>query len=56
MGDSRVSLQLPDAALAEYLESHIPGFRGPLQSTKFNGGQSNPTYLLEAASVRNRTS
>ena len=52
MGDSRASLQLPDAALAEYLKSHIPGFRGPLQSTKFNGGQSNPTYLLEAASGR----
>jgi len=52
MGDSRVSLQLPDAALAEYLESRISGFRGPLQSTKFNGGQSNPTYLLEAASGR----
>jgi aminoglycoside phosphotransferase (APT) family kinase protein len=52
MTDSRASLQLPDAALAEYLESHIPGFQGPLQSVKFKGGQSNPTYLLEAASGR----
>lgn len=52
MADSRASLQLPDAALAEYLETRIPGFRGPVQSSKFKGGQSNPTYLLEAGSGR----
>ena len=43
-------LQLPDDALALYLQQHIEGFQGPLASTKFKGGQSNPTYLLEAAS------
>jgi aminoglycoside phosphotransferase (APT) family kinase protein len=43
-------LDLPDAALAAYLERHVDGFRGPLASTKFKGGQSNPTYLIEAAS------
>ncbi|MBP6310559.1 MAG: phosphotransferase family protein [Arenimonas sp.] len=43
---------LPDAALALYLQQHIDGFQGPLTSTKFKGGQSNPTYLLEAASGR----
>ncbi len=43
-------LDLPEASLAAYLERHIDGFRGPLQSTKFKGGQSNPTYLIEAAS------
>ncbi len=47
-----LSLDLPDAALAEYLAAHVPGFRGPLSSTKFKGGQSNPTYLIEAASGR----
>lgn len=46
------SLQLPDEALAKYLQNHITGFQGPLISTKFKGGQSNPTYLLEAASSR----
>ncbi len=46
------SLDLPDAALAEYLERELPGFRGPIVSTKFKGGQSNPTYLIEAASGR----
>ena len=41
---------LPDAALAQYLEQQVPGFRGPLRLTKFKGGQSNPTYLIEADS------
>jgi aminoglycoside phosphotransferase (APT) family kinase protein len=45
-----ISLALPDAALAEYLEANVPGFRGPLTSSKFRGGQSNPTYLIDAAS------
>ena len=44
------SLTLDEARLSAYLESHLEGFRGPLRATKFKGGQSNPTYLLEAAS------
>lgn len=36
--------------LARYLESHVPDFQGPLRATKFAGGQSNPTFLIEAAS------
>lgn len=43
-------LALPDATLAAYLESALPGFHGPLVSAKFKGGQSNPTYRLDAAS------
>ena len=43
-------LTLPDETLAAYLEFALPGFRGPLTSTKFKGGQSNPTYRLDAAS------
>ncbi|MBN3754408.1 phosphotransferase [Paraburkholderia sp. Tr-20389] len=38
--------------LARYLEQHVAGFRGPLRATKFAGGQSNPTYLLDAQSGR----
>ena len=44
------ALELPDAVLAAYLEQHVAGFRGPLVSSKFQGGQSNPTYLIAAAS------
>jgi aminoglycoside phosphotransferase (APT) family kinase protein len=33
--------------LANYLEDHIPGFRGPITLAQFKGGQSNPTYRLD---------
>jgi len=46
------ALALPEASLAAYLQAHVEGFRGPLTATKFKGGQSNPTYLIEAASGR----
>jgi aminoglycoside phosphotransferase (APT) family kinase protein len=36
--------------LAEYLSDHIEGFSGPIKATKFEGGQSNPTFKLEAGS------
>ena len=32
--------------LTAYLESHLPGFAGPLSVELFKGGQSNPTYKL----------
>jgi aminoglycoside phosphotransferase (APT) family kinase protein len=44
------ALALPEASLAQYLQAHVRDFRGPLHATKFKGGQSNPTYLIEAAS------
>lgn len=43
-------LELPAQELAAYLERHVEGFRGPLKATKFKGGQSNPTYRIEAES------
>ena len=39
-----------EAGLARYLADHLPGFRGPMAVRQFEGGQSNPTYLLQAAS------
>ncbi|GAB3098402.1 phosphotransferase family protein [Aestuariicella hydrocarbonica] len=36
--------------LALYLEQHVVGFKGPITAEKFSGGQSNPTFLLHAAS------
>ena len=38
--------------LTGYLESRLEGFRGPLEARKFPSGQSNPTFLLQAASGR----
>lgn len=46
------AVRFDTAALARYLEKQVEGFSGPLSLQKFPGGQSNPTYLLEAASGR----
>ena len=35
--------------LLRYLKDRLPGFSGPLQVRQFQGGQSNPTFRLEAA-------
>jgi aminoglycoside phosphotransferase (APT) family kinase protein len=43
-------LDLDEAAVGAYLDAVIPEFVGPLTSSKFADGQSNPTYLLSAAS------
>jgi aminoglycoside phosphotransferase (APT) family kinase protein len=37
-----------EAALARYLAAHLPGFSGALTVRQFQGGQSNPTFHLEA--------
>lgn len=37
-----------NSALERYLAEHVEGFKGPLKVRQFKGGQSNPTYLLEA--------
>ena len=33
-------------AVSAYLTKHLPDFEGPLSARKFEGGQSNPTFLL----------
>ncbi|MXW48786.1 MAG: phosphotransferase family protein, partial [Gammaproteobacteria bacterium] len=38
--------------LNAYLEGHVDGFRGLVKAEKFPGGQSNPTWLLNAVSGR----
>ena len=43
---------LDRATLAPYLEAQIAGFSGLRDIRKFNSGQSNPTYLVEAESGR----
>jgi aminoglycoside phosphotransferase (APT) family kinase protein len=41
---------LDPAVLEPYLEAHVEGFRGPIEVEKFAGGQSNPTFRIDAAS------
>ena len=43
---SNASAQLDTAAVAAWLEKHLPGFKGPVTAEKFPGGQSNPTFRL----------
>ena len=42
--------RLDTAKLTEWMEANVAGFQGPLVLTKFKGGQSNPTYKIEAPS------
>lgn len=44
--------RLDTEKLAPYLEVNIDGFEGFLQAEKFDSGQSNPTYMIEAKSGR----
>ncbi len=41
---------LDEVKLASYLEANVDGFKGPLTASKFAGGQSNPTFKIDAAS------
>jgi aminoglycoside phosphotransferase (APT) family kinase protein len=42
------ALRFDVAALERYLDANVPGFTGPLDIEQFKGGQSNPTYKLDA--------
>lgn len=48
--EPKQNFEFDTGRLARYLEQKMPGFKGPLTATKFSGGQSNPTFLIEAAS------
>jgi len=46
----REAHRFDEAALDGYLAKHLEGYRGPLRVRQFEGGQSNPTFLLSADS------
>ena len=52
MAGSCIMEAVNQAKLCSYLERHVDGFHGPVKAEKFPGGQSNPTWLLSAASGR----
>lgn len=43
---------MAEAELAAWMAAHVDGFRGPLSLTRLSGGQSNPTWRVEAESGR----
>ena len=40
--------RLDEARLTEWMEANVEAFSGPLALSKFKGGQSNPTYRVDA--------
>ena len=48
----REAHQFDEAALHAYLQTNVRGYAGELNVKQFEGGQSNPTYLLEAGGTR----
>jgi aminoglycoside phosphotransferase (APT) family kinase protein len=48
--DVREAHRFDEQRLEAYLSAEIDGFSGPIAVTEFKGGQSNPTYRLDAAS------
>ncbi|MBD8664233.1 phosphotransferase [Rhizobium sp. CFBP 8752] len=52
VSDSEGGALLDLHRLVPYLEECLGDFRGPATARKFPGGQSNPTFLIEAASGR----
>jgi aminoglycoside phosphotransferase (APT) family kinase protein len=43
---------LDAGALSIWMQQHVPDFSGPIDARQFAGGQSNPTYLLQTATMR----
>ena len=41
------SHRIDEDVLRHYLETHVPGFSGPITVRQFLGGQSNPTYHIQ---------
>lgn len=42
--------RLDETALTRWMAENVEGFSGPLRLSKFKGGQSNPTYRIDAPS------
>lgn len=50
VGEQRI--ELDETSLSDWMWENVGGFAGPLSIAQFNGGQSNPTYLLTTPGVR----
>ena len=44
--------QFPQGPLEDYLAEQVDGFKRPLKVRQFQGGMSNPTFLLEDGTGR----
>lgn len=46
----RAGYEIDADALTHWMQAHVDGFAGPIAIAQFKGGQSNPTYKINAAS------
>jgi len=51
IGAVRRGLDLDETRLHDWMRANIAGYAGPIRLRQFDGGQSNPTYLLETPAV-----
>ncbi len=47
-----IALNIDADGLLKYLVRFIPDIQGPITAEKFSGGQSNPTYLIQAVNKK----
>ena len=50
--DGKGAVPFDAHALQAYIAEHVPGMDSTLQVTRFKGGQSNPTFMLETSERR----
>jgi aminoglycoside phosphotransferase (APT) family kinase protein len=50
--DVKPAHRIDEARLAQFLGDTVPGYQGPLEVRQFEGGQSNPTYLLTTPTLK----
>ena len=43
------SARFDESALEQWMREHVHGYEGPSTIYQFQGGQSNPTYLISTA-------
>jgi aminoglycoside phosphotransferase (APT) family kinase protein len=48
----REAHRFDEPRLTQYLTDHLPGFVAPMTLRQFQGGQSNPTFLVESNGLR----
>ncbi len=48
----RARHRIDPARLEDWMRAHVDGFRGLLDVAQFKGGQSNPTYRIDAGGAR----
>jgi aminoglycoside phosphotransferase (APT) family kinase protein len=52
LGEVREAHRFDEQALDRYLQQHLDGYRGELTIRQFEGGQSNPTFLITSGDRR----